>query len=161
MIKLLPHLLLFSIASIADELIVFPDHTARFETMLSEHLRSAGSQITLISASAENGFFEKSIIKLLGKGKKAILILRRPASASKLLAYRGLELRSYPYRDIQGSILLVDRSWGCILTSPLSDSSMANTLSFAHCSSRADFIDSLDAFRRIAIKRSEPYLEHP
>lgn len=160
MIKLI--LLLFIISTVNADISPFllPDEKSLFNHHLQSHLKKANKEIVILTPSMNFPSLRSTVIGTLSHGVHLTLIVREPlGDPLYFTSYGGVDLYTYRPRNLSDTLILIDNTYVCHLSGPLSEKHLSDDTSSVWCSDESSHLLRTKKHLDTVLHRSRGYLQ--
>lgn len=160
MIKLLPLLLVFSLAYGQNVNYLLPDQNALFIHTLEGAFKHSRERIFVITKSFHHPALKRALLEGTKRGSRLTLLVQTPKDDPLELAqYERIEIRILKGRPLEGSVIIVDDHYACTLPQNIDEESFSGRTALVRCSDDTSELAALRSALLPLINRSNPYLE--
>lgn len=160
MIKLLPFLLLFSLAEGRNINYLLPEHNPLFSHTLEGVLKRSRMEILIITPAFNHAVFKRAALEGIKRGSHLILIVQTLEGDPLAMAqYERSDVHTLEGRPLEGSMVLVDNRFACDIPGRIDQESFSGHASLIQCSDDPAEVANFRAALAPLLKRSKPYLK--
>lgn len=160
MIKLLPLVLLFSLAYGQNSDYLLPDYNTLLVHKLADAFKHSHERILIITPAFHHAILKRAALEGVRRGSRFTLIVQSLKNDPiELAQYERVVIRTLGGRPLKGSVVFVDDRLVCTVPDQINDESFSADASLVRCSDDAPAAAGLYSALLPLLNRSKPYLE--
>ncbi|MDD3596213.1 MAG: hypothetical protein AB7U44_08050 [Sulfuricurvum sp.] len=160
MIKLLLLLLPLSLLHAQSVVYLLPDEQSRLIHDINLKVKTASSDILLLTPAFHHAAIKKSILAAAKKGTTVKLIVNEPKNDPVyMVQYANIDLMHYRERKFEGSTLVIDKAFLCTFPEAIDQEIFSEHRSLVRCSDDPREIDLIRRTLQSTLSHAVSYLE--